>query len=68
MYFKPMLLDDKQAGNFYDCPLYRTGDRRGVLLTTGHSTNFVMMVKIPSTYDQSHWIKRGVAAITQLND
>lgn len=31
----------------YECPLYRTTDRYGALLTNGHSTNFIIMVKTP---------------------
>ena len=33
----------------------------------GHSTNFVMPIKIISDVDQSHWIKRGVAMLTSLD-
>ena len=52
---------------FYDCPIYKTLSRFGVLSTTGHSTNFVMMIEIPTSESQAHWIKRGVAGFAALN-
>jgi len=52
---------------FYDCPIYKTLARFGVLSTTGHSTNYVMMLEIPSAEPQHHWVKRGVAGFSSLS-
>uniref|UniRef100_A0A7S0MGX1 Dynein heavy chain C-terminal domain-containing protein n=1 Tax=Cryptomonas curvata TaxID=233186 RepID=A0A7S0MGX1_9CRYP len=53
---------------FYCCPLYNTSARRGVLATTGHSSNYVCPIVIPTQRPQSHWIKRGTALLMQLDD
>ncbi|GBP05920.1 Dynein heavy chain 7, axonemal [Eumeta japonica] len=66
VWFIPLKRDDIPTGVFYNCPLYKTGDRRGVLSTTGHSTNYILFMRLLTKKDPDHWIMRGVALLTQL--
>lgn len=50
----------------YKCPVYKILTRRGVLMTTGHSTNFVLFVEIPTQEKAAKWIKAGVALFCGL--
>jgi dynein heavy chain len=70
MWFVPMKMKDIPPRSHYNCPVYKTSDRRGILATTGHSTNFVCFIRvpIPEADTQAHWVMRGCAMLTQLDD
>jgi dynein heavy chain len=70
IWFKPAKTVDIVFNHMYTCPIYKTLDRRGVLSTTGHSSNHVCDVELPmqKRHNVKHWVKRGVALVTQLND
>ena len=69
IWIKPARKVDIELGaTRYEMPMYKTMERKGVLATTGHSTNFVGYVILPINLDKRHWVKRGAALMLALND
>eukprot|EP00611_Tribonema_gayanum_P031946 TRINITY_DN936_c3_g1_i2.p1 TRINITY_DN936_c3_g1~~TRINITY_DN936_c3_g1_i2.p1 ORF type:complete len:262 (+),score=68.00 TRINITY_DN936_c3_g1_i2:1763-2548(+) len=69
IWFRPMRKEELVLEPHYNCPVYKTSDRRGVLSTTGHSTNFICYIRMASTdIPESHWVMRGVCMLTTLDD
>ena len=60
--------EKKTTEGRYNCPLYKTLDRRGVLSTTGLSTNFITSLELPiaNGLTESFFVRRGCALIAAL--
>ncbi|KAJ1515292.1 Dynein heavy chain 7, axonemal [Coelomomyces lativittatus] len=67
IWLKPGEKSKFKTDRSYECPVYKTLARRGTLSTTGHSTNYVMSMRIPSLHSEEQWINRGVASVLSLN-
>jgi len=64
--------DAHDYNKLYNAPIYKTSERKGVLSTSGHSSNFIMFLSIPHSctglHSEAFWTKRGVALISQTDD
>lgn len=57
----------KKPEGCYECPMYKTLARRGLLSTTGHSTNFVLLISLKAGDKTSaQWTVSGLAAFLAL--
>jgi dynein heavy chain len=68
VWLQPLLRNEIDISKDYLCPLYKTSERKGTLSTTGHSTNFVLWMSMPTDVeDKQHWVRRGVALLCMLD-
>jgi dynein heavy chain, axonemal len=68
IWLKPVIAEAYRPVDCYECPLYKTSIRAGTLSTTGHSTNFVVTLAVPSQLPQDHWVRRGCAMLCMRDD
>eukprot|EP01107_Rhizomastix_libera_P011726 TRINITY_DN2935_c0_g1_i3.p1 TRINITY_DN2935_c0_g1~~TRINITY_DN2935_c0_g1_i3.p1 ORF type:complete len:3350 (-),score=861.62 TRINITY_DN2935_c0_g1_i3:62-10111(-) len=66
LWLKPQQNRVKPTTGVYNCPVYKILSRHGVLSTTGHSTNYVLTIEIPTDKSEDYWVKKGVAAVCGL--
>ena len=67
IWMEPKETKDLSEYQHYKCPVYRTSERWGILATTGHSTNFVQYILVPSDRSESVWIRAGIALLCSLD-
>ena len=68
IWLEPFLTVNLNLEGTYQCPLYKTSLRAGELSTTGHSTNFVLFMNLPSKQHGDYWIRRGAALLCMTDD
>ena len=68
IWLDPVLTTKLKTESCYFCPVYKTSARAGTLSTTGHSTNVIVTLHLPTSVPEAHWIRRGAALLSQLDD
>lgn len=66
LHFVPEAEREVPKSGIYFMPIYKVLSRTGTLSTTGHSTNFVMKLEVPTDVNPNEWIKAGVAGFLAL--
>jgi dynein heavy chain len=67
MWLRPEFERVPSEEGVFKCAVYKELTRRGTLSTTGHSTNYVMPVDLPTNVKGTKWTKAGVALFCALN-
>ena len=52
----------EKVASVYECPLFKVQERKGVLSTTGCSTNFIVKLELPSRKKEEDWMKNRAVA------
>ena len=68
IWLEPVLKEENNLDGTYECPLYKTSLRAGELSTTGHSTNFVLFINLPTKMQPDWWIRRGAALLCMTDN
>jgi len=68
IWLEPVLDVTLDISKNFHAPLYKTSMRQGELSTTGHSTNFVMYLHLPTEKHPDFWIRRGAALLCMTDD
>lgn len=67
IWLRPILIAEFSPKGRYRSPVYKTSERKGILSTTGHSTNYVLPIYLTTKINPAHWVKRSVALLCQLD-
>jgi dynein heavy chain len=63
LHLRPTDSNVQTTSGYYQCPVYITAAREGILSTTGTSTNFVVALPLGTREPPDHWIQRGAAML-----
>merc|ERR1712046_208221 len=65
IHLSPLRNKQRPTQGIYQTPVYKVLTRKGVLSTTGHSTNFVFWMEVPS--DRQDCMRQSLVSETNAN-
>ena len=68
IWLEPVLVKELNIEKAFQCSVYLTSVRADELSPTGHSTNFVLYLYLPTEVPQDWWIRRGAALLCMTDD